>query len=284
MALTTTAQDFMETVIAKSRELGVQPCDLMSEMVKIAPKRRGRPPKESKSEEPTKRRYESSRPDMDPSEMELGTTSVDHKGRTWIVVTQKAFSGTKKNWKLVKQEKPAKESNSLEVPAVPPHHVPTGDELRAAARKERHVVATESTNPTNATTPTNKDGSAKRAYTTIKPTHAPDSVEIGVPAIDSIGRTWISSDVKAFKGTKRIWKLVKPKLINVSEHVFLGEVAPAKKNPIKIRTGPSRSAKEADLGEIDTGNDGNQYIVVERTRVHKVTGNPMVFHVWQRIR
>ena len=267
MTLTIAAQDFMDTLITKSFELGVQPCDLMSEMAKIVPKRRGRPPKETNVEAPAKRKYESSRPAMDPSEMDLGTTSLDQRGRTWIVVTQKAFSGTKKNWKLVKQEKPTTEmdSNYPEVPTILPHHVPNVDELQESLIDMK--------------TDTNYDGVVKRPYTTIKPTHAPDSVEIGVSALDSLGRTWISSEVKAFKGTKRIWMLVKYTPIKVSDHDGL-----APKNTIKIRTGPSRSAKEAEIGEIDTGNDGNKYIVAERTRTHKVTGNPMVFHVWQRIR
>ena len=267
--INTTAQDFMDSITTKARELGVQPCDLMSELVKLTPKRRGRPPKETPVESPkTTRKSESSRPETDASELDLGTTSIDAKGRTWIVVTQKAFKGTKKTWKLVKQDAPAK-NNLLEVPES---HVPNGDELRELARQERKAAK-------EAEASNGDEQSTKRSYNKVQPLHAADSVDIGVTALDSQGRTWVSSEVKAFKGSKRIWKLVKTPTIKVTEKP---KTEKPKTKTLKIRSGPTRSAKEAELGEVDTGNDGNQYIVVSRTRTSK-TGEKTPFQVWERL-
>ena len=284
-AINVTAQEFMDTITSKARELGVQPCDLMSEMMKITPKRRGRPRKESPAESPkTTRKYETSRPDTDATDLDLGTTSIDIKGRTWIVVSQKAFKGTKKTWKLVKQDAPKNQSSdgSLDVPSEPAHHVPTGDELRKMASQQRKAIVAEEAEANQAEAPT------KRTYNKVQPLHSADSVDIGVTALDSNGRTWVSSEVKAFKGTKRIWKLVKEPSIEVTKAETKAEtkaVAKAEKpKGLKIRSGPQRSAKDAELGEIEHGNDGNKYIVAERFRTNKATGELTPFQVWQRMK
>ena len=103
-----TAQEFMEVVKAKAKELGVQPNDLMGELTLICPKRRGRPPKTEISTEPamTKRNYTKMRPTTPACECDIGTTQVDPRDRTWIVVQVAAKAGsTKKMWKLTSVSK-----------------------------------------------------------------------------------------------------------------------------------------------------------------------------------
>ena len=79
----TTAQEFMTTLIVRARELGFQPCDLMAEMSKITPKRRGRPPTAKPVVvETRKRSYTKVRPDKSPDDATIGETAIDANGRT----------------------------------------------------------------------------------------------------------------------------------------------------------------------------------------------------------
>lgn len=125
--LQTTAQEFMEVVKAKAKELGVQPIDLMGELTKICPKRRGRPPKTMISTEPemTKRNYTKMRPTTPAGECDIGTTEVDSRDRTWIVVQVAAKAGsTKKMWKLTSVPKITISPPNDDVPSFQPTEVP----------------------------------------------------------------------------------------------------------------------------------------------------------------
>ena len=122
MMTTAAAQEFLTELTAKARELGIQPCDLVEELTMITPKRRGRPPTKTNEVPATykKRKYVKVRPESDATENDVGSTELDTKGRTWIVVEVSAFKGTKKIWKIHKQAPVEDSGKTKNHPSAPP--------------------------------------------------------------------------------------------------------------------------------------------------------------------